>query len=78
VPVLLIVRTSDGRTRYMNATEAIRSAQRANPGKPIRQIVFIGEDFSKNRWRNERNRPDFQVGLSFRQRFQGSRAAPAR
>jgi WD40 repeat protein len=47
VPVLLIIRTSDGRTRYTNATQAIRAAQKAKPGKPVTQIVFTGEDFTK-------------------------------
>jgi small GTP-binding protein len=47
VPVLLIVRTADGRTRFMNATDAIRAAQKANPGKPVTQITFTGEDFTK-------------------------------
>ena len=47
VPVLLIIRTSDGRLRYGNATASIRAAQKANPGRPVTQIVFIGEDFTK-------------------------------
>lgn len=46
VPVLLIIRSSDGRIRYMNATRAIRAAQRKAPGKPVTQLVFIGEDFT--------------------------------
>lgn len=57
VPVLLIVRTSDGRIRYMNATEAIRAAQKANPGRPMTQIVFTGADFTREavlRLRDER------------------------
>ena len=57
VPVRLIIRTSDGRTRYMNATEGIRAAQKINPGKPVKQIVFAGEDFTKEavlRLRDER------------------------
>jgi WD40 repeat protein len=57
VPVLLIIRTGDGRTRYMNATDAIRAAQKANPGKPVKQMVFAGEDFTKEavlRLRDER------------------------
>ncbi|HJQ41219.1 MAG TPA: DUF4365 domain-containing protein [Thermoanaerobaculia bacterium] len=45
VPVLLIIRTSDGRIRFMNATDAIRAAQKA--GKPVKQIEFIGEEFTK-------------------------------
>lgn len=59
VPVLLIIRTSDRRTRFMNATEAIRAAQRANPGNPVKQIVFTGEDFTEAavlRLRDERLR----------------------
>lgn len=47
VPVLLIIRTGDGRLRYMNATDAIRAAQKAHPGKPVKQIVFAGQDFTK-------------------------------
>jgi GTPase SAR1 family protein len=47
VPVLLIIRTADGRVRYMNATKAIRAVQAANPGKPVRQIVFTGDDFTE-------------------------------
>lgn len=57
VPVLLIIRSSNGRIRYMNATEAILVAQKANPGKPLKQIVFSGEDFTKEavlRLREER------------------------
>ena len=41
----------------MNATRAIRAAQKANPGKAVRQIVFGGEDFTKEavlRLRDER------------------------
>jgi WD40 repeat protein len=47
VPVLLIIRSGDGRLRYMDATEAIIAAQKANPGKPVTQLVFDGEDFTK-------------------------------
>jgi len=47
VPVLLIIRTSDGRIRYMNATDAIRAAQKVNPGKRVTQIEFIGQDFTE-------------------------------
>jgi WD40 repeat protein len=57
VPVLLIVRSSKGRIRYMNATDAIRAAQKANPGQPVKQLVFIGEDFTREavlRLRDER------------------------
>ena len=57
LPVLLIIRTGDGRIRYMNATDAIRAAQAAKPGKPVKQIVFTGEDFTKEavlRLRNTR------------------------
>ena len=57
VPVLLIVRSSEGRLRYMNATEAIRAAQKKTPGKPVKQIEFKGEEFNKEaviRLRNER------------------------
>ncbi|MBC7966784.1 MAG: hypothetical protein H7Z17_12775, partial [Fuerstia sp.] len=47
VPVLLIIRNSDGRVRYMNATKAIHAAQKKSLGKPVTQLVFIGEDFTK-------------------------------
>jgi WD40 repeat protein len=46
VPVLLIIRTSDRRLRYINATDAIRAEQRSKPGRPVKQIVFKGEEFS--------------------------------
>ena len=57
MPVLLIIRTSDGRTRYMNATEAILATRKANPGKPVKQITFTGENFTREavlRLRDER------------------------
>ncbi|HYI07857.1 MAG TPA: hypothetical protein VEK57_02195 [Thermoanaerobaculia bacterium] len=57
VPVLLIIRTSDGRLRSMNATDAIVAAQKANPGKPVKQLLFTGEDFTREavlRLRDER------------------------
>ncbi len=57
VPVLLIIRASDGRTRFMNATQAIHAAQKQRPGKPVKQILFTGEDFIKEailRLRDER------------------------
>jgi len=55
VPVILIHRASDGRLRYMNATDAIHAAQKK--GKPVKQITFVGEDFTKEavlRLRDER------------------------
>jgi len=57
VPVLLIIRSGEGRLRYMNATEGIRAAQKVSPGKPVKQITFVGEDFTKEavlRLREER------------------------
>jgi hypothetical protein len=57
VPVLLIIRSSDGRLRFMNATEAIRAAQKKAPGKPVKQIDFVGEEFTREavlRLRDER------------------------
>ncbi|MBI4907995.1 MAG: DUF4365 domain-containing protein [Acidobacteria bacterium] len=57
VPVLLIVRNSDGRLRFMNATDAIRAARKKAPGKPVKQIEFAGEEFNKEavlRLRDER------------------------
>lgn len=47
VPVLLIIRTSDGRLRFMNATKAIRAAKAQNTDKAVKQIEFVGEDFTK-------------------------------
>jgi len=47
VPVLLIVRSGDGRIRFMNATDAILDARKKKPGKPVRQIDFVGEEFTK-------------------------------
>ena len=41
----------------MNATNAILAAQRKNLGKPVKQLVFTGEDFTKEavlRLRDER------------------------
>ncbi len=45
--VLLIIRSSEGRIRYMNATKAIHAAQKKSPGNPVKQLVFVGEDFTK-------------------------------
>jgi hypothetical protein len=41
----------------MNATEAIRAAQKKSPGKPVKQIEFAGEKFNRQavlRLRDER------------------------
>jgi WD40 repeat protein len=46
VPVLLIIRSSDGRIRYMNATKAIHAAKKKTPGKPVTQLIFTGKDFT--------------------------------
>ncbi len=57
VPVLLIIRSSTGRLRFMNATEAIHAAQKKAPGKPVKQIDFIGAEFNREavlRLRDER------------------------
>lgn len=45
--VLLVIRNSDGRIRCMNATKSIRAAQKKSPDKPVTQLVFTGEDFTK-------------------------------
>jgi hypothetical protein len=45
VPVLLIIRNSDGRLRFMNATDAIRAAQKVR--KPVKQIIFKGDAFTR-------------------------------
>lgn len=47
VPVLLIIRSSDGLIRYMNATKAIRAAKRKAADKPLTQLIFQGEEFTK-------------------------------
>jgi WD40 repeat protein len=60
VPVLLIIRSSDGRIRYMNATKAIKSTQKKAPGKPVTQLIFQGEEFTKEavlKLRDERLKP---------------------
>ena len=57
VPVLLIIRDSDGKMSYLNATEAILNAKKKAPGKPVKQIPFVGEEFTKDavlRLRKER------------------------
>tara|TARA_R110002072_G_scaffold302710_2_gene487738 strand:+ start:305906 stop:309055 length:3150 start_codon:yes stop_codon:yes gene_type:complete len=54
---LLIIRSSDGRTRFINATKAIRSAKRKSKGKRVTQLVFDSQDFTKEavlRLRDER------------------------
>ncbi|MGZ0171286.1 MAG: DUF4365 domain-containing protein, partial [Planctomycetales bacterium] len=54
---LLIIRNSDGRTRFINATKAIRSAKRTSKGKRVTQLVFAGQDFTEEavqRLRDER------------------------
>ncbi len=45
--VLLIIRNSDGRIRFMNATKAIRAAQKKAPGERVKQLVFTGEEFTQ-------------------------------
>lgn len=50
VPVLLIIRTAEGRTRYMNATTAIRAAQKKAPGKPVKQLVLSANRSTKKPW----------------------------
>jgi hypothetical protein len=47
VPVLLIIRSAEGKLRYMNATKAIQAAKKKSPGKAVAQLVFTGEDFTK-------------------------------
>ncbi|MGV3663227.1 MAG: DUF4365 domain-containing protein [Prosthecobacter sp.] len=57
VPVLLIIRSGDGRLRYMNATQAIHKERADAPGKPVNQIVFEGKAFTPEavrRLRDER------------------------
>ena len=45
--VLLIVRDSEGSTRYMNATKAIRAVQKKTGKKAVKQIDFVGLPFDK-------------------------------
>lgn len=45
-PVLLIIRDSDGRLRFMNATQAIHAAREKAPGKEVKQLIFTSEDFT--------------------------------
>jgi hypothetical protein len=40
-PVMLVIRTSDGRIRWMNVTDYLREH-----GKDTKQIVFDGEPFT--------------------------------
>src|SRR5262249_55517006 len=43
--VMLVVRTSDGKIRWMNATEYLR--KNAPAGQSVKQIVFEGTDFNE-------------------------------
>jgi hypothetical protein len=57
VPLLLVVRSSNGHIRFMNATNAIRAEQKAKSGKPLKQIIFKGHELTKEavlRLRDER------------------------
>lgn len=52
-PVMLVIRTSDGEIRWMDASAYLR--RECVDGKPVRQIVFEGERFdsvSVRRWRD--------------------------
>lgn len=40
-PVMLVIRTSDGRIRWMNVTDYLKER-----GKEIKQIVFQGQPFT--------------------------------
>jgi small GTP-binding protein len=54
-PVLLVIRGSDGRTRWMDVRNYLRR-QSENSRKLVRQIVFTGERFdvmSVRRWRDD-------------------------
>ena len=44
-PVMLVIRTSDGRIRWLNATEHLLQ-RKASGDWPVKQIEFEGEDFS--------------------------------
>ena len=44
-PVMLVIRTSDAKIRWMNVTEYLKRASR-NGTKAVRQIVFDGEPFT--------------------------------
>ena len=43
--VLLIIRDAEGKMRYMNATQAIRAAQKTTGKKAVTQIDFVGLPF---------------------------------
>ena len=45
--VLLVIRNSDGRMRFINATKEIKAAKRKSAGKRVTQIVFDGKDFTE-------------------------------
>ena len=53
-PVFLVIRTSDGKIRWMNVTTYLN--QQTDGGKQIKQIVFTGEEFTASNLRNIRDR----------------------
>lgn len=46
--VLLIIRDSEGRTRYMNVTAAIHAVQKKTGEKAVTQIDFVGLPFDQS------------------------------
>ena len=64
-PVMLVIRTSDGRIRWFNATQYLREKQ-ATGEWPVTQIIFEADDFSvvsiletRRQVLNRRNKEDF-------------------
>ena len=62
---MLVIRTSDGRIRWFNATEYLRKKQ-AFGEWPVTQIIFEADDFSvvsiletRRQVLNRRNKEDF-------------------
>ena len=54
-PVLLVIRTSDGRIRWMNVTEYLKRESDSEK-KPVKQIVFDGEPFTAKSLQKMRDR----------------------
>jgi hypothetical protein len=53
-PVMLVIRTSDGKIRWMNVTEYLK--HHSAGGKKVTQIVFDGEDFTAPNLQKMRDR----------------------
>jgi hypothetical protein len=56
-PVMLVIRTSDGKIRWMNVTEYLKQHSKSSKdGKQVRQIVFDGEPFTAPNLQKMRDR----------------------